>query len=105
MVLRAAVGIPIADYFAERIWLPIGAEADASWLVDRSGLEVGFTGLQATLRDYAKISMLMARGGRVGQRALIPAEWVAEMTRMHISPGQAGGSFGYGFQSWIFPLR
>lgn len=103
MVLRAVVGIPIADYFAERIWRPIGAEADASWLVDRSGLEVGFTGLQATLRDYTKLGMLMARGGRVGQRAVIPAEWVAEMTRMHISPGQTGGSFGYGFQTWIFP--
>ncbi len=103
MVLRAAVGIPISDYFAERIWRPIGAEADASWLVDRSGLEVGFTGLQATLRDYAKLGMLMARGGRVGQRAVIPAEWAVEMTQMRISPGQTGGSFGYGFHTWIFP--
>jgi CubicO group peptidase (beta-lactamase class C family) len=103
IVLRAAVGIPIADYFADRIWRPIGAEADASWLVDRSGLEVGFTGLQATLRDYAKLGMLMARNGRVGQQAVIPAEWVTEMTRMLITPGQTGGSFGYGFQTWIFP--
>ena len=102
MALRAAVGMSIADYFADRIWRPIGAEADASWLIDRSGLEVGFTGLQATLRDYAKLGLLMARDGRVGQRAVIPAEWVKEMTRMHISPGNAGGSFGYGYQTWIF---
>jgi CubicO group peptidase (beta-lactamase class C family) len=103
MVLRAAVGMPIADYFADRIWRPIGAEADASWLIDRSGLEVGYMGLQATLRDYARLGLLMARSGRVGQRVVIPAEWVAEMTRMHISPGRVGLFYGYGYQTWIFP--
>jgi CubicO group peptidase (beta-lactamase class C family) len=103
MVLRAVAGIPIAEYFADRIWRPIGAEADASWLIDRSGLEVGYMGLQATLRDYARLGLLMARGGRVGQRAVIPAEWVAEMTRMQVSPARTGRFYGYGYQTWIFP--
>ena len=103
MVLRAAVGMPVADYFADRIWRPIGAEADASWLTDVSGLEVGYMGLQATLRDYAKLGLLMARGGRAGQRAVIPADWVAEMTRMQVSPARVGRFFGYGYQSWVFP--
>jgi CubicO group peptidase (beta-lactamase class C family) len=103
IVLRAVVGMPIADYFADRIWRPIGAEADASWLLDRSGLEVGYMGLQATLRDFAKLGLLMARGGRAGQRVVIPGEWVAEMTRMQVSPGRVGRFFGYGYQTWIFP--
>lgn len=103
IVLRAVVGIPLSDYFADRIWSPIGAEADASWLLDRSGLEVGYMGLQATLRDFAKLGLLMASGGRAGQRVVIPGEWVAEMTRMQISPGRVGRFFGYGYQSWIFP--
>jgi CubicO group peptidase (beta-lactamase class C family) len=72
-------------------------------LIDGSGLEVGYIGLQATLRDYAKLGLLMARGGRVGQRAVIPPEWVAEMTRMHISPSRTGRFYGYGYQTWIFP--
>jgi CubicO group peptidase (beta-lactamase class C family) len=103
IVLRAVVGMPIAEYFADRIWRPIGAEADASWLLDRSGLEVGYMGLQATLRDFAKLGLLMARGGRAGQRVVIPGEWVAEMTRMQVSPGRVGRFFGYGYQTWIFP--
>lgn len=102
-VLRAVVGMPIADYFAERIWRPIGAEADSSWLLDRSGLEVGYMGLQATLRDYARLGLMMARGGRAGQRQVVPAEWVAEMTRPHIAPGRVGRFFGYGYQTWVFP--
>lgn len=103
MVLRAAVGMPIAGYFAERIWRPIGAEADASWLIDRSGLEIGYIGFQATLRDYARLGTLMARGGRLGPQALIPHEWVREMTRMHVSPGRTRRPFGYGFQTWVLP--
>ncbi len=103
IVLRAVVGMPIADYFAARIWRPMGAETDASWLLDRSGLEVGYMGLQATLRDFAKLGLLMACGGRAGQRVVIPREWVAEMTRMQVSPGRVGRFFGYGYQTWIFP--
>jgi CubicO group peptidase (beta-lactamase class C family) len=37
LVLRSAVGRPVADYFRAKIWAPIGAEADASWLIDRRG--------------------------------------------------------------------
>ena len=37
LVLRSAVGRPVADYLQEKIWAPIGAEADATWLIDRVG--------------------------------------------------------------------
>jgi hypothetical protein len=33
LVLRAAVGQPLADYLSDRIWRPMGAEADATWLI------------------------------------------------------------------------
>src|SRR6266850_1213443 len=39
LVLRNAVGRPVADYLSEKIWQPMGAEADATWLVDRAGQE------------------------------------------------------------------
>jgi CubicO group peptidase (beta-lactamase class C family) len=37
LVLRAVVGRPVADYLHEKIWEPMGAEADAMWLIDRAG--------------------------------------------------------------------
>src|SRR5882724_9022166 len=37
LVLRSAVGRPVADYMQEKIWAQIGVEADATWLIDRSG--------------------------------------------------------------------
>ncbi|MBL8701020.1 MAG: serine hydrolase [Alphaproteobacteria bacterium] len=103
LVLRRALGRPIVEYLSERVWKPMGAEADASWLVDRSGQEVVYGFFNATLRDYARLGMLLARGGRAGERALIPAAWIAEATRAHFTAAQTGRGLGYGFQTWVMP--
>ena len=103
LVLRAAIGRPIADYLSERIWQPMGAEADASWLVEATGTEVGYMGFNAVLRDYARLGLLLADGGRAGGRQLVPPAWLREMTRPHFPGTQTGRWYGYGFQTWVFP--
>lgn len=103
LVLRRAIGRPIADYFAEKLWQPLGAEADASWLTDRSGLEIGYMGFNAVLRDYGRLAMLLASGGQHGGRQLLPQAWLAAMTRAHFTGAETGRWFGYGYQTWIFP--
>jgi CubicO group peptidase (beta-lactamase class C family) len=37
LVLRAATATPLADYLSAKVWQPMGAEADASWGIDRGG--------------------------------------------------------------------
>lgn len=103
LVLRAAIGRPIADYLSEKIWQPMGAEADATWLVEATGTEVGYTGFNAVLRDYARLGRLLADGGRAGGRQLVPEVWLQEMTGAHFSGAQTGRWYGYGFQTWVFP--
>ena len=105
LVLRAAIGRPLADYFSEKIWIPIGAEADASFLIDASGNEIGYMGFNAVLRDYARLGVMMAQQGRYKDRQVIPLAWWREMTRAHFTPAQTGRWFGYGFQTWIFPAN
>ena len=70
LVLAGALKRPLATFLQERIWQPMGAEADASWIVDAAGQETGFTGLNAVLRDYARFGLLLAHGGRSQQRQL-----------------------------------
>jgi CubicO group peptidase (beta-lactamase class C family) len=103
LVLTAALKRPIADYLSERLWQPIGAEADASWVIDRTGQETTYANFSAVLRDYARLGRLLANGGKVGVRQVIPADWLREMTRPHFNSTQTGRWFGYGFQTWIFP--
>jgi CubicO group peptidase (beta-lactamase class C family) len=108
LVLHAATGRPVAEYLTEKIWQPIGAEADATWLIDKAGQEVTFCCLNAVLRDYARLGLLLAHDGNWRGRQLIPAAWVREATTVradqpHLAPRTATPFFGYGYQTWIFP--
>ena len=108
LVLRGAVGRPVADYLQEKIWEPMGAEADASWIIDRSGQEATYCCLNAVLRDYGRLGLLLAHDGNWRGRQVIPAAWIAEATRVapdqaHLYPGNATRFYGYGYQVWIFP--
>jgi CubicO group peptidase (beta-lactamase class C family) len=106
LVLRAATGRTLADYLSEKVWKPMGAEADASWLVDKGGYETAFAGVNATLRDLGRFGMLLAKGGAVGGRQVIPSSWIRDATRpagRGFYPGDTGRFFGYGYQTWIMP--
>jgi CubicO group peptidase (beta-lactamase class C family) len=96
-VLRAATGQPVSDYLSEKIWKPMGAEADASWNLDKSGYELGYCCLNATLRDYGRLGMLLANGGSLDGRQIVPADWLRAAT----APGTVNP--GYGYKFWVAP--
>jgi len=105
LVLRAATGKPLADYLSEKVWKPMGAESDASWMIDKGGFETGFSGFNATLRDYGRLGMLLAYDGILDGRRILPDGWVKEATTpsaTQFTPGQTGaGLYGYGYQTWL----
>jgi CubicO group peptidase (beta-lactamase class C family) len=99
-VLRSATGRSVADYLQEKIWEPIGAEADATWLIDRAGQEAAYCCINAVLRDYARLGLLLAHDGNWRGRQIIPVAWIKEATI--VRPGQPQPSAGgYGYQVWI----
>ncbi len=104
LVLIAAVKQPLAEYLSEKIWQPMGAEANATWLLDKAGYETGYCCLNATLRDYARFGMLLARYGELDGKQIIPAAWVKAATTPeapHLRVGTATKNNGYGYQTWI----
>jgi CubicO group peptidase (beta-lactamase class C family) len=108
LVLRSVIGRPVAEYLHEKIWEPIGAEADATWLIDKTGQESTFCCINAVLRDYARLGLLLAHDGNWRGRQIIPAAWINDATTVredqsHLRPGRATPFFGYGYQTWIFP--
>ena len=106
LVLRGATGVAPADYLRERVWQPMGAQDDASFLVDASGQEAAFAFLHATLRDFGRLGMLLANGGKVGDRQVIPAAWLRQSTTVTRAQAQAfvaSSYFGYGNHFWVFP--
>jgi CubicO group peptidase (beta-lactamase class C family) len=110
LVLRAATNRPPAEYLESRIWQLIGAEADATWLIDNSGQEATYCCLNAVLRDYARLGLLLAHDGNWHGRQIIPAAWVRDATTARADQPQPrpGGlsplfGYGYGYQTWILP--
>ena len=102
LVLRAAVGRNLSEYLSEKIWQPMGAEGDAAWNIDRGGYETGFAGLNATLRDWGRLGLLLANDGALDGRQIIPAAWVRAATTpesSHLS--RVNPWFGYGYQTWL----
>jgi CubicO group peptidase (beta-lactamase class C family) len=103
-VLRAAVGMPLATYLSQKIWQPMGAEANATWIVDKGGYETGYCCINATLRDYGRFGLLLANDGALDGRQIIPAEWVKAATTAsapHLRVGVATQYNGYGYQTWL----
>jgi CubicO group peptidase (beta-lactamase class C family) len=106
LVLRGATGSSVSEYMAARQWQPMGAEADASWLLDAAGQEAAFAFLHARLRDFGRLGVLLASDGRVAGRQIVPAAWVRSSTESagaHAQPFVASSYFGYGRQFWVFP--
>ncbi|SDR99246.1 serine hydrolase domain-containing protein [Bradyrhizobium canariense] len=108
MVLQSAVNKSASDYLREKVWEPVGAEADARWLIDAEGIELAHFGFNAVLRDYARLGRLLAHNGAWGGKQIVPAQWMIDATTVRASdtyllPGRATKKFGYGYLLWLFP--
>jgi CubicO group peptidase (beta-lactamase class C family) len=97
-VVAAAVGRPLADYLSERIWSRAGMESDATWWLESPhGLEVGGSGLCATLRDYGRFGLFLMNGGIAAGEKILPDGWLREAC----SPRMIGGTpSAYGYLVW-----
>ncbi len=73
-----------ASYLEEKIWKPLGMEADAYWVRDKLGRSVGRSLLNATLRDYARFGQFFMHGAVINGASILPAGWVQDASRSHI---------------------
>ena len=97
-LVQAATGKAVADYLSEKIWAPLGMQADASWwLESENGLEIGGSGLSATLRDYGRFGLFMLNDGVINRKRVLPEGWMKEASRAR----EIGGKqVKYGYMLW-----
>lgn len=106
LIVANATHMPLAAYLQSRIWQPMGAEADATWITDSTGHELAYCCLNATLRDWARFALLLAHDGSWNGRQIIPRDWVIASTSVaarYLAPGQVSPFYGYGNQVWLLP--
>jgi CubicO group peptidase (beta-lactamase class C family) len=99
-LLRAAVKRPLAQYLSEKIWAKFGMQADATWWLESpDGLEVGGSGLSATLRDYGRFGTFVIQGGKARGEQVVPANWFPDAGM----PKRVSGHLvDYGYMWWSF---
>jgi CubicO group peptidase (beta-lactamase class C family) len=68
------------------------------------GMEAGWMGLIATVRDFSRIGLMLANNGLWNGQQLVSESWLRESTTadssvVELLPGQT--IMGYGYQWWI----
>lgn len=108
MILTRATKQSITDYMQQKLWEPLGMEHDAYWSIDNTGMEVALCGLNATLRDYAKLGSLYINDGKWQGKQVISSDWIHAATTPdapHLQAGknnpQSAHNLGYAYQWWI----
>lgn len=77
-VISRVTGRPWQNAFSERIWSQLGAERDATIVVNGTGHGFGTAGFSASLRDLARVGLLMEQDGQLNRRQIVPANWIKE---------------------------
>lgn len=91
-IITKATGQSLATYARENIFKKIGI-MDERWGADPQGISSGGYNLYLTPREMAKFGRLYLNGGAWAGRQVVPAEWVAESFKRHISP-RPGSEYG-----------
>jgi len=107
MVLRAATGKSIEEYFQEKLWTKLNTERDAIFITDTTGEPMVLGGLNLITRDFARMGMLYRDGGILNGEQIVPSQWIEDSITPdapHLVPGKRDSSntnFGYGYQWWL----
>ena len=97
LVLAGATRRSVSDYASEKLWQPLGAEADAKWSIDATGQEITYANFNAGLRDWARLGLMLANDGNWAGKSVVPREWLLESTTATSrSPSRA-----YGYHVWL----
>jgi CubicO group peptidase (beta-lactamase class C family) len=93
-----------ADLYAEKhLFAPLDID-DYRWSKNAEGHPHTGGGLYMTPRAMAKFGLLYLRGGKWGNRQVIPEAWVRASTNMHVQFGddhRRPHEIGYGYWWWI----
>ena len=121
-ILAAATGKNMTELTRDWLWQPLGAEHDAYWRIGQDGQEQAYGAFNASLRDWARLGLMLANDGRVdarvdrrvdgklGSNQVVSREFLLDATDAArqpeaFKPRKATPYFGYGYQFWLMPMK
>jgi CubicO group peptidase (beta-lactamase class C family) len=78
-IIQRVSGQALPQLLSERLWQKLGAEENAYFIVDRTGIASGGGGLHTTVRDLARVGEMMRLKGRFNGQQIVPAAVIADI--------------------------
>lgn len=101
ILIQKATGKSLSAYLSEKMWIPFGMEHRAYWLADEcSNLNIGGSGISASLRDYSRLGTLMLHQGKLNNEDIFSEEYLNNATAVLYKANDEGD--GYGYLWWRF---
>lgn len=89
-----AYGGGYAEFLQRELWCPLG-NGDAILWTDQTGMARGYAGLHTGLANWLRVGELIRNHGKVGDKQVVPSEWIAEMAKSSPANPQ------YGLHIWL----
>jgi len=93
-------GKTLHAFAREYLFDPLGI-GPTEWATGTDGEPFAASGARMSVRDLARIGTMMLHGGKVGERAVVPGEWVTRCTTPLISADEVRR---YGYQWFIMDI-
>jgi CubicO group peptidase (beta-lactamase class C family) len=109
LLLEKVTGKRLNEYAQEKLWRKIGAQSDAFFYESMKQPDTcAFACFNATVRDYARVGLMMLQGGNLGETRIVSKAWVHDSTTpdtpyLKPKPGGPEGGYGYAYQWWVPP--
>lgn len=95
-LVESVYGRSFTDVISEKLWKPMGMQANASIITDRHGRAIASQGLYSVARDLARFGQLFFNGGRTPDgRQIVSEAWVREATNLAGPENTSGGEYAY----------
>ena len=105
-ILAEVTKVPVAKYAERHLFSHIGIK-NYKWPIDPQGINHGYSNLQLSARDMAKLGILYLNNGQWDKRQIISSSWIEKSLKKHSYPNK--GRYnpfalypfnGYGYQWW-----
>ena len=100
LMLERATGTTLSSYLQEKIWQRIGMKYEATWSLDskrKNSIEKGFSCLNCTAIDLAKLGRLYLNNGVYGNKQILSQSFINEATKRGTTDG-CSLDFHYNFK-------
>jgi CubicO group peptidase (beta-lactamase class C family) len=107
-VVREISNVSVDEFARRELFEPIGVRGERWFKSPYDGLPHCGGGLNLRAVDLARLGYLVLRGGRWGDRQIVPESWITESTRPDsrgapVYFSNVGSAYGYFW--WLFPTR